>query len=161
MASAVRTRSMTDEEYADYRARSVPAYAADSQRSRGMSPEAARAHAEETFARTLDEAAAGDRSWVLRVLDETDQPVGWLWLGPHPHRADGVFVYDIEIDPAYQGRGLGRATMLEVERIAREAGLVVVGLNVFGWNARAETLYRSLGYTVDSTQLSKPLTEQP
>jgi GNAT superfamily N-acetyltransferase len=159
--TAVRTRPMTEAEYADYRARSVPGYAADSQRSRGMSAEAARAHSEATFARTLAEAAGGERSWVLRVLDDADVPVGWLWLGPHPHRADALFVYDIEIDESHRGRGLGRATMLAAEQIARDAGLTVLALNVFGWNSPAEALYRSLGYAVDSTMMSKPLTGQP
>jgi ribosomal protein S18 acetylase RimI-like enzyme len=152
---------MTEQEYAAYRERSVPLYADDLVRARAMSPDAALRKSAETFATTLAEAAAPDRTWVLRVLDADDEAVGWLWLGPDPFRDDGVFVYDIEIDEAHQGRGLGRATMLAAEEIAQEAGLHHIRLNVFGWNTRAEQLYRSLGYATDSTQLSKPLQEQP
>jgi hypothetical protein len=36
-------------------------------------------------------------------------------------------------------------------------GCTRVALNVFGWNERAAGLYRSLGYEVDSMQMSKPL----
>jgi GNAT superfamily N-acetyltransferase len=158
MTATVRTRPMTPQEYADYRARSIPAYADDLQRARGMSREDALARSTETFAPTLAEAAT-EGSWVLRVLDEADAPVGWLWLGPHPSRADAVFVYDVEIDQAHRGRGLGRATLLEAERIAREAGLTGISLNVFGWNHGAETLYRSLGYEVSATQMTKRLQE--
>ena len=148
---------MTEPEYEAYRLRAVPAYADDLVRSRGMSPAVALRKSDETYPKTLADAAAPDGSWVLRVLDPEGEALGWLWLGPDPYRDDGVFVYDIEIDAAHQGRGLGRATMLAAEDIAREAGLQHIGLNVFGWNTRAEGLYRSLGYTSESTQLSKPL----
>jgi ribosomal protein S18 acetylase RimI-like enzyme len=126
-----------------------------------MSPDAALQNSSESFAATLAEATAAPRTWILRVLTGDGEDAGWLWLGPHPHRADGVFVYDIEVDEAFQGRGLGRATMIAAEELAREAGLRHIGLNVFGWNSRAEGLYRSLGYGVDWTNMSKPLQDQP
>jgi len=157
----VRLRPMTEEEYDAFRIRGVQLYADDLARSRGLSPAAARQASEETFDRTLAGAAAPDRTWVLRVLDDSDAAVGWLWLGPHPFREDGVFVYDVEIAEEHQGRGLGRATMLAAEDLAREAGLKYIQLNVFGWNTRAESLYRSLGYITLATQMGKPLQENP
>jgi ribosomal protein S18 acetylase RimI-like enzyme len=160
-APTVRLRPLTDEEYDAYRERSVPLYADELMRARGMSAESALVKSAATFATTLAEASSPDRTWLLRVLTADGQSAGWLWLGPHPHRADGVFVYDIVIDVSHQGRGLGRATMLAAEDLAREAGLRHIALNVFGWNTRAEALYRSLGYTTGSTQLSKPLEERP
>jgi ribosomal protein S18 acetylase RimI-like enzyme len=161
MTPTVTLRPMTEQEYEAYRERSVPDYAADLERARGMSPEAALRYADEAFAKTLAEATESERTWVLRVLTSDGAEAGWLWLGPHPHREDGVYVYDIEIAETHQGRGLGRATMLAAEQLAREAGLRHIALNVFGWNGRAEGLYRSLGYITAWTQLSKPLGEQP
>jgi ribosomal protein S18 acetylase RimI-like enzyme len=155
----VRLRPLTDEEYDAFRIRNVPLYAEDVQRSRGLNPAASLRAAEETFAHTLAEAAAPDRTWILRVLDEDDLAVGWLWLGPHPSREDGVFVYDVEIAEEHQGRGFGRATMLVAEELARAAGLNYIQLNVFGWNSRAAALYRSLGYDTLATQMGKPLRE--
>jgi ribosomal protein S18 acetylase RimI-like enzyme len=160
-APIVRLRPLTGEEYAAYRTYGVPMYAADLARARGMNPELALQESEKTFAATLEEAAAPDRTWILRVLTDDDEPAGWLWLGPHPHREDAVFIYDIEIHESHQGRGLGRATMLAAEELARDAGLRHIALNVFGWNERAESLYRSLGYITASTQMSKPLQDQP
>jgi ribosomal protein S18 acetylase RimI-like enzyme len=153
----VRLRPLTDEEYDAFRIRNVPLYAQDVERARGLSPAAALQVSEETFPHTLAEAAAPDRTWILRALDNDDVPVGWLWLGPHPSREDGVFVYDVEIDEAFQGRGLGRATMLAAEELARAAGLKYIQLNVFGWNGRAAALYHSLGYLTLATQMGKPL----
>jgi GNAT superfamily N-acetyltransferase len=160
-APTVRLRPLTEQEYDAYRERSVPLYADDLVRARGMSAEAALLESASTFAKTLAEASAPERTWVLRVLTAEDEDVGWLWLGPHPHRADGVYVYDIDIDEAHQGRGLGRATMLAAEDLARAEGLRHIALNVFGWNSRAEALYRSLGYDTGWTQMSKPLQESP
>lgn len=157
MTATVTLRPMTVQEYGAYRERVIPDYATDLQRARGMTPEAALEYAAEAFAPTLDEAAAPDRSWLFRVLTDDGDAAGWLWLGPHPSRADAAFIYDVIIDEPWQGQGLGRATMLAAEEFARTAGLTRLALNVFGWNHRAERLYRSLGYEVDSTTMSKPL----
>jgi hypothetical protein len=45
--------------------------------------------------------------------------------------------------------------------LTSEAGLRQIALNGFGWNRRAEALYRSLGYVTGWMHLSKPLQEQP
>ncbi len=68
----VRLRPMTEEEYDAFRIRGVSLYAEDLARSRGLSPAAALQVSEETFDRTLAGAAAPDRTWVLRVLDDSD-----------------------------------------------------------------------------------------
>jgi ribosomal protein S18 acetylase RimI-like enzyme len=160
MTATVTLRPMTAQEYDDYRTYAIPMYAGDLVRARGMAPEEAHKNSVETFAATLDEALAPDRSWLFRVLTSSGEPAGWLWLGPHPFRLDAAFVYDIEIDETHQGQGLGRATMLAAEEVARKAGLTTLTLNVFGWNQQAEGLYRSLGYEVDATTMSKSLTQE-
>jgi GNAT superfamily N-acetyltransferase len=161
MTPTVTLRPMTAQEYDAYRERVIPDYVSDLQRARGMTQEAAHAYATETFAPTLEEAESADRSWLFRVLTEDGDAAGWLWLGPDPSRADAAFIYDVIIDERRQGQGLGRATMLAADEFARAAGLTRLALNVFGWNHRAENLYRSLGYRVDSTTMSKSLVEQP
>jgi hypothetical protein len=95
MTPTITMHPMTDQEYDAYRQLSVPAYAAELERARGISPEAALDESDKAFAKTLAEAAAPERTWVLRVLTSDGEEAGWLWLGPHPHRADGVYVYDI------------------------------------------------------------------
>jgi GNAT superfamily N-acetyltransferase len=161
MTSTVTLRPMTAQEYDAYRERVIPDYIADLQRARGMTAETAHKYATEAFVPTLEEAAGPDRSWLFRVITEDGDAAGWLWLGPHPSRADAAFIYDVIIDDQRQGQGLGRATMIAAEDFGRAAGLTRLALNVFGWNHRAENLYRSLGYEVDSTTMSKSLVEQP
>lgn len=70
--------------------------------------------------------------------------IGTLWVDDS---APEVFIYNVEIDPRFQGRGLGRALMLETERWCQAHGRTTLVLNVFGNNVRARNLYDSLGYT--------------
>lgn len=70
--------------------------------------------------------------------------IGTLWVDDS---APEVFIYNVEIDPRFQGRGLGRALMLEAERWCRAHDRTTLVLNVFGNNVRARNLYDSLGYT--------------
>jgi ribosomal protein S18 acetylase RimI-like enzyme len=153
----VSLRTLTEEEYAGYRARAVPQYADEMVRSRGLSPEEAEKNSATTFPATVADVLAEEGASISRVLIHDEQPVGWLWLAPAG--ADSLFVYDIEIDEPHRGRGLGRATMLAAEDVARAGGHRFVRLNVFGWNAGAQALYQSLGYRTDAIQMSKPLEE--
>jgi ribosomal protein S18 acetylase RimI-like enzyme len=153
--SGVELRTLGREEFAAYRERSVPAYADEVVRARGVDRRSALRTAEESFPPSL-EAVAETGQWIFRAVhDGVD--VGWLWLGPPPMGGPGLYVYDVEVDEEHRGEGLGRAIMLAAEQVVRESGHDRLGLNVFGWNARAESLYRSLGYQVMSMQMAKPL----
>jgi ribosomal protein S18 acetylase RimI-like enzyme len=68
-----------------------------------------------------------------------------------------AFLYDIEIDAAQRGQGLGRTAMQLLEAEVRELGLGELQLNVFGGNATARSLYRSLGFAELSVQMGKEL----
>ena len=66
-----------------------------------------------------------------------------------------VWVFSVEIDPAFRGRGLGRAAMEFVEAEARRRGYGRVSLNVMEGNTVARGLYRSLGYDEVALVLGK------
>lgn len=157
MGIEISLRPMTDAEYDRWRRRSVDSYAANIMAATGRSPESAGALAQSQFDELLPQGRATPTTWLF-VIDQDGRQVGTLWLGPHPHRQGFGYVYDIEIDESARGQGLGRAAMLAAEDVLRGAGISEVGLNVFGFNAGAEALYRSLGYRVVSTQMTKPLT---
>ena len=93
----------------------------------------------------------------MRVLDQGGSDVGVLWIGPHPTRDGAAFVYDVEIDAAWRGQGLGRAAMQAAEALATREGIPAIGLSVFGFNDGARRLYESLGYQVVATQMLKEL----
>ncbi|SMH47192.1 Acetyltransferase (GNAT) family protein [Rathayibacter oskolensis] len=94
---------------------------------------------------------------VLVILDG-DRRVGTIWLGPHPSDLEGVFwVWDVQIDAAERGRGLGRAAMLLAEEHVASHGGRALALNVFGFNTSARGLYESLGYETTAVQMRKEL----
>ena len=153
--AGVELRPLTDEEFAGYRERAVPEYAGELVRARGLDRTVALRLAEETFPVSLAAVAEGGQAMFRAVHEGVD--VGWLWLGSPPAGGPGLYVYDVEVDEEHRGEGLGRAIMLAAEEVTREHGHDRLGLNVFGWNHRAESLYRSLGYEVMSTQMLKRL----
>jgi GNAT superfamily N-acetyltransferase len=148
---------MTDDDYAAYTAAANETYA------RVVSEAGGRPYQE-----VLPEAAALRQSLLpagprtpghrlFRVLDEHGVAAGVLWVGPSSSDPTQAWVLDVELEPGARGRGLGRATMLAAEDVARSLGFASIGLNVFATNARAEALYRSLGYRPERSQLRKPL----
>lgn len=57
-----------------------------------------------------------------------------------------VNVHDVVVDPAFRGRGIGRALFARIEMEARVIGAAKVTLEVLSGNAPAQRLYRALGY---------------
>ena len=153
---AVELRPMTPVEYTMWVTAQVESYVAEMVEAGVLDAAGARARAEQQHAEFLPDGLTTPQMHLLRVLHAGD-PVGVLWVGPSPRNPEAAWVYDVEIDPAHRGRGLGRATMLGAEQLLTDHGWRSVGLNVFGPNLRARALYDSLGYTVVSTSMRKPL----
>lgn len=66
-----------------------------------------------------------------------------------------VFIYDLNIDNAYQGRGYGKQTMTILEDHVRKLGGNKILLHVFGHNKIAISLYEKMGYQAYSINMSK------
>jgi len=101
-------------------------------------------------ARACFEALARDpelgETWLVLVGGEV---AGYavLALGfSLEYRGRDAFVDDLYLVPAHRGGGLGRRAMDAVEAVARERGVTALHLEVERDNARAEALYRRLGY---------------
>ncbi len=161
----VVVRPVTADEYAEWYHHSFGAYVDDLARATGLLWDEAQVQARATYARLLPDGLASPRTWILRVLvrrrsddeGQNEHPVGTLWIGPHATRSDTVVGLDIEIDEARRHQGLGRAALLEAEKILRADGVRRVELNVFGFNDSARHLYESLGFALISAQMGKDL----
>jgi ribosomal protein S18 acetylase RimI-like enzyme len=153
---AVTLRPMTDAEYAAWRPHSLAAYANERAQAQGRPVEDVLPEAARQIEGYLPDGVQTQGHDVLRIVD-AGEPVGWLWLGPHPDKAGAAWVYEIEIEEHARGRGIGRATMLAAEDLVVSRGVRELGLNVFGHNERAINLYRSLGYVPTSMNMAKPL----
>lgn len=147
-------RPMSQEEYDRWLPDAKAGYAADIARA-GASDERAHAKAEHDFPALLPDGLATTGQWLYTV-EADGEAVGVLWLA---EREDdfgrNLFVYDVQIDEAHRGRGLGRAAMLLAENEARRRGIATVTLNVFGGNDIARNLYRSLAYSEAAVYMVK------
>jgi ribosomal protein S18 acetylase RimI-like enzyme len=158
---SVELRPMSAERFATWRQGSIPSFAEELAQAASLPLAVAQERAESQFAEMLPDGVATAGMHFMVVLDGAGVEVGILWTGPHPLRANAGYIYDIEIVEHRRGEGLGRAALLAAERRMRDAGLAAVGLNVFGFNHRAQSLYASLGYGVVATQMLKVLDQSP
>lgn len=154
MADVVLQR-MTPEEYVPFREALVASYGAAHAKAGRWTAEEAPAAAAKEIDTLLPKGVGTEDHHLFTVHEAPGSPsVGVLWLAKRP---DGAFVYELEIDEAHRRRGLGRATMLAAEQVAREIGTTRIALHVFGENTTARELYRSLGYAETNVMMAKPL----
>ena len=123
----------------------------------GMSAEAARRRAAADVD-ALFPAGAPAGGQLVYVLEADGERVGDLWLAEREQDGGRIlWVYAVEVDDRYRGRGYGRAAMVFAEEEAERRGLAGVALNVFGGNEVARGLYRSLGYAEVGVYMQKRL----
>lgn len=136
---ALRVRPMTEAEYAAYREASTAAYAHELLASGAAEDaQAAQVEAAETNARVLPQGmqTPGQRFWT--VLTPDDREAGLLWVHFQEQQA---YIYDIEMRPEMRGHGYGTRALRFASVQARELGIEVLALNVFGHNDAARRLY--------------------
>ena len=154
---SVTLRPMSTEQFEQWQGRSIRSYADDLAKATGWPLEAALNKARKQFAALLPAGMGTDKTWIRLIVDEAGVQVGDLWVGPDHERAGAAFVYDIEIMKERRGLGFGRAAMIAVESLVKEAGQTEIVLNVFGFNEPARRLYDSLGYRVVATVMTKTI----
>lgn len=130
----------------------------------GQAAEVATARAEAQYAEYLPDGhpAPGHRLWA--VEDERGARIGLVWVGPHPDRPDDptmAWLFSIEVDAAFRGRGHGRETLEALETELVRTGVTELGLNVFGGNDTARRLYATSGYQERAVSMSKKLSKKP
>ena len=129
-------------------------YVDDLQRSGGFT----RAEAEEKAKADHETLFPGGRSspehHLLAIEDDRGVTVGRVWYTDRPPNA---FLYAIDLDEEFRGKGYGREAMSQLETLVRASGAEAIWLNVFAGNDVARSLYHSLGYYEASVHMSKRL----
>jgi ribosomal protein S18 acetylase RimI-like enzyme len=149
----IALRPLRDDEYDAWDAAHRAEYEHGLVEFAGMERAAARVKVAHDVAAVLPDGLATARTRIWAV-EEHGRKVGTVFLGV---RSGEAWLYDITIDAAERGRGYGRAAMLALEDEVRALGHDSVTLNVWGGNAVARGLYRSLGYVEQSVHMRKPL----
>ncbi len=154
---SVVLRPMRHDEFPAYLENAVESYAAGMVDHAGLSHEAARSKSvadnNALFSNGLDTPEI-----VVLVVESGGEPVGHVVFGRRErHGRRQAFLYDIQIGPEHRGRGIGGRAMALLQDEARALGLERIELNVFGGNAGARRLYRSLGYQETFVTMAKDI----
>jgi ribosomal protein S18 acetylase RimI-like enzyme len=149
---------MSNDEFERWLPRMRDDYAQGMAEEGGVPAEAARAKAAEEMERLFPDGMPSPAQSVFMV-EADGNPVGELWVAERDDRlhSGALWIFHVRIDVQYRGRGYGRTAMLLAESEARQRGLDRVALNVFGGNAVARNLYRSLGYEEQAVIMGKKL----
>jgi ribosomal protein S18 acetylase RimI-like enzyme len=154
VSPSVALRPMTETEYAELMDRLVTGYAASHVEAGQWAATEARQKAAAEMDQLLPDGVA-TKDMALMTAEAEGRPVGRLWLAFGRPRPDEGWIYYIEVEPAERGRGFGRAVLSAAEAECAARGLVTLGLNVFGPNTAARSLYESAGYETTSLQMRK------
>jgi GNAT superfamily N-acetyltransferase len=97
---------------------------------------------------TLIRDGFGAKPKFRSLIAEWDgQAIGYaLFFGFYSSwKGSGIFLEDLFVRETHRGRGVGRAILSEVARIARQEGSYGMRWEVLGWNESAIKFYKSLG----------------
>lgn len=82
------------------------------------------------------------------IAEEAGEPVGFALFCPNYSTflgRPGLHLEDLFVRPAFRGRGLGRALLVHLARLALRRGYGRFEWNVLDWNQDAWRFYRSVG----------------
>jgi GNAT superfamily N-acetyltransferase len=151
---SVSLRELQDDEFPTWLAAAREFYVNDLEIHARLSRSDAEAKADRDHKSLFPEGRPTEGQHVLVIEDGRGDSIGRLFFAERPA---GVWLYEIELDEAARGRGLGREAMLALEAKARELGAEKLTLNVFAGNEIARSLYHSLGYVEEAVQMGKML----
>ncbi|OPH46753.1 GNAT family acetyltransferase [Paenibacillus ferrarius] len=150
----IKLELMNSTEFQEYLNSAIKSYANSNVQSGNWNEHESTSKAIEQYAQLLPDGEKTANNKLLTIRSD-GQEVGMIWLALKPNNKG--FIYDIKIREDYQGRGLGKQAMQEIEKMARELGIKSMGLHVFAHNKIARGLYEKLGYQETSIVMAKEL----
>jgi ribosomal protein S18 acetylase RimI-like enzyme len=145
---------MNQIDYETYLERAIPKIAIEYVESGVCSREQSMDYAKAIINDVLKDGLETKDQFLFQVLKD-GVSIGILWYGKRTEHE--AFIYDIELDEAYRGKGLGKQVMLLAENHAKQNGYTKMTLHVFGHNQTAISLYQKMGYITFSMHMSKEI----
>ena len=105
---------------------------------------------------------------VRIFLAEKDGPVGYIVLrivrreeNPFMHPWKFAYIDQISVQPAYQGKGIGKLLMARAAELAEEENLDFIVLDSWGFNTEAHEFFKSVGYDFYNYRMWKWISGSP
>jgi ribosomal protein S18 acetylase RimI-like enzyme len=153
----LRLRPAADAEFDAWRVRLISAYAAEKVQAGDWTAEEAGGLAARQTDSLLSRGARTPGMLVLAAEAPDGEPVGMVWVALNRDRPGAAWIYYIEVRPEQRGKGYGRALLRAAEQHSARHGATEIGLNVFGPNAVARSLYETSGYEITAINMRKRL----
>ena len=134
-------------DFLTFRGISIADYARELVASGQSAESCAVQNATNEFDEILPDGFETPNHFFRHIANARGENIGFIWF---ERRDDDVFICDFAINENQRGKGLGRESMRELERVVREMGTFKISLHVFEHNAPALALYRSMGYQASS-----------
>lgn len=157
--SELTVRAMTPAEFVTFRAETIRGYSAENVEAGNWTPDEAEERATKATNSLLPQGLETPGVLLLKAENSDGVDIGHVWvaLERSPGSGLGAWIYDIRIKAEHQGNGYGRALLRAAEKETAKHGVRAMGLNVFGSNLVARSLYESAGYSITSMHMHKEL----
>ena len=143
MNDIVKFVPMSLEMYEVFYDYSTKDYAKDLETSGKATKEEAVIKAKEEFAQLLPNGLNTKDNYIVSIL-LGDDVIGSLWY--QKLNKNTLFICDILINEEFRGKGYGKLTLQELDKVTIQLGLEQIVLHVFSYNESAIGLYEKQGY---------------
>ncbi len=140
---------MSQEMYEAFYDYSTKDYAKDLETSGKATKEDSLSRAKEEFSQLLPQGMDTKDNYIVSVV-LGEEVIGSLWYQKLNEKT--LFICDILIYEEFRGKGYGKLTLQELDKVTRELGLGQILLHVFSYNERAIRLYEKHGYVTASEE---------
>jgi ribosomal protein S18 acetylase RimI-like enzyme len=152
---------MTQAQFQDYLAQSIPAFAKDKIASGQWARADALALAAQSMQSSLPQGLATPDNYLYSLQHGPARDVvGMLWIAVQ-QRGDRkvAYVYDVIVHEAYRRQGHATGAFAALEKEVLKLGLSGFGLHVFAHNTAAHALYVKLGFLATNINMFKVLAD--
>jgi ribosomal protein S18 acetylase RimI-like enzyme len=148
---------MTDADYKAYIELAVSMYAQEKVDAGNWTEAEALERSRQEFQKLLPQGNHTEANFLLMLVNETGQKIGYLWYNIDIQRPDFAFIYDFEIYEQFRRQGYASQALKVLEIHAKPKGVKKLGLHVFGHNTAARELYKKAGYIETNINMAKEI----
>ena len=145
---------MNEAEYAQFDATLWEDYAAERARNLRTTVEYEREKGQQQRTELLPDGLRTANHYFWNMTDSDAGVVGKLWAFVDTEKRH-AYIYDIVVDVAHRRKGYARQALAALDAFVRPLGISHIGLNVFGDNPGAQSLYEQMGYYTVATMMQK------
>ena len=140
-------KPMNQDQYNNYITYSKNNYAQEIIKSRGIGIEEATQITNKEFDALLSDGLKSKNQYLYTIENNENENIGIMWFSSQSNHGDNeLYLFDVEVNKEYRGKGYGRKSMDLLESKVKEFNMHTISLHVFLHNKIAYSLYNKIGY---------------